>query len=61
MDDGLGEEDVLKGIIGSTSFSKPNVPENKEIKRHEIYDNTYYIPNNKLRLLETPMNSSLTF
>lgn len=28
---------------------------------HEIYDNTYYIPNDKLRLLEIPMNSNLTF
>lgn len=28
---------------------------------HEIYDNTYYIPNDKLRLLEIPMNSNLSF
>ena len=28
---------------------------------HEIYENTYYIPNDKLRLLEIPMNSNLTF
>ena len=28
---------------------------------HEIYDNTYYIPNDKLRLLEIPMNSNLFF
>ena len=28
---------------------------------HEIYENTYYIPNDKLRLLEVPMNSSLRF
>jgi len=28
---------------------------------HEIYNNTYYIPNDKLRLLEIPMNSNLTF
>ena len=28
---------------------------------HEIYPDTYYIPNLKLRLLEIPMNSSLSF
>jgi len=28
---------------------------------HEIYEGTYYIPNDKLRLLEVPMNSSLKF
>jgi|TARA_B110001450_G_scaffold249405_1_gene266767 nucleosome binding factor SPN SPT16 subunit len=28
---------------------------------HEIYKDTYYLPNDKLRLLEIPMNSSLTF
>ena len=28
---------------------------------HEIYDRTYYIPNDKLRLLEIPMNSNLFF
>jgi len=31
------------------------------IKPHEIYDNTNYIPNKGLRLLDIPMNSSLTF
>ena len=30
-------------------------------RNHEIYDKTYYIPNDKLRLLEIPMNSSLVF
>jgi hypothetical protein len=28
---------------------------------HEIYDRTYYIPNDKLRLLEIPMNSNRFF
>jgi hypothetical protein len=31
------------------------------MKPHEIYENTSYIPNAGLRLLEIPMNSSLTF
>ena len=35
---------------------------NKKGKRdHEVYKDTYYIPNDKLRLLEIPMNSSLFF
>ena len=28
---------------------------------HEVYDSTYYIPNNKSRLLEIPMNSDIFF
>lgn len=31
------------------------------IRPHEIYDNTNYIPNTGLHLLDVPMNSSLTF
>ena len=38
------------------------VIKNKKGKRdHEIYKDTYYIPNNKLKLLEVPMNSSRQF
>ena len=32
-----------------------------DVKPHEIYENTEYIPNTALRLLEIPMNSLLTF
>ena len=28
---------------------------------HELYADSYYLPNNKLRLIEVPMNSSLYF
>jgi hypothetical protein len=31
------------------------------MKKHEIYDNTYYIPNSKVRILETPISASLSF
>lgn len=31
------------------------------MRKHEIYDNTSYIPNTKVRILETPMSSSLSF
>ena len=32
-----------------------------EVRPHEIYENTQYIPNKELRLLDIPLNSSLTF
>ena len=35
--------------------------EEGHLRRHEIYDGTYYIPNTKVRVLEIPMNSSLSF
>ena len=34
---------------------------NATIRGHEIYENTTYIPNNQLRLMEIPMTSSLAF
>ena len=34
---------------------------NSELRPHEIYENTCYIPNKQLRLMEIPMTSSLTF
>ena len=39
--------------------SQPN--NNNEVLPHDIYDNTSYIPNKHLRLMEIPMTSSLTF
>ena len=39
--------------------SGPN--NNNEVLPHDIYDNTSYIPNKHLRLMEIPMTSSLTF
>ena len=32
-----------------------------EVRPHEIYENTQYIPNKELRLLDIPLNSSLPF
>lgn len=42
--------DVVKGIGKDT-----------EVRPHEIYENTQYIPNKELRLLDIPLNSSLPF
>jgi len=47
------------GFKSTITGSKKKQSEN--LRKHEIYDNTYYIPNNKIRVLETPMASSLTF
>ena len=48
--------------FGQTDYNQNNEQKVKLGKRnHEIYDKTYYIPNDKLRLLEIPMNSSLLF
>ena len=33
----------------------------QQMRPHEIYERTDYIPNTPLRLLEVPLNSSLTF
>lgn len=35
--------------------------QNEVMRKHEIYDNTYYIPNSKVRILETPISASLSF
>lgn len=50
-------------MIGSSAIPRSNAPQIKSqnLRKHEIYDNTYYIPNNKIRLLDIPINSSLTF
>lgn len=62
----LNQEDNLdtfeEDILESPDFVGRGAELKKSGKRdHEIYDNTYYIPNDKLRLLEIPMNSNLLF
>jgi hypothetical protein len=57
-------DDPLKNLVGQTAFLKKESIQDKnnlDLRKHEIYDNTYYIHNNKIRLLEIRMNSSLTF
>ena len=53
MDDDYGDEG------GPMVFDSAKLKSGK--RDHEIYEGTYYIPNDKLRLLEVPMNSSLRF
>jgi hypothetical protein len=48
--------DDATGAVG-VPLGKPG----QVLKPHEIYDGTSYIANTGLRLLEIPMNSSLTF
>ena len=53
MDDGYDEDEA------PMAFDNKKLTSGK--REHEIYEGTYYIPNDKLRLLEVPMNSSLRF
>ena len=50
-------------MIGASAIPRSSSAQTKaqNLRKHEIYDNTYYIPNNKIRLLDIPMNSSLAF
>ena len=43
------------------TFKREEKAKVNQLRKHEIYENTYYIPNNKVRVLEIPMNSSLSF
>ena len=55
----IPEEDEDYGDELAFGFDNTKLKSGK--RDHEIYEGTYYIPNDKLRLLEVPMNSSLTF
>jgi hypothetical protein len=63
------EDDANLGDPTSDSFWRSQVPftssqgaaQQEGIRKHEIYDQTYYIPNSKIRILETPISASLTF
>jgi hypothetical protein len=58
MDDG-GPTQPHAYVYKPQTSSAPQ--EDGHLRKHEIYENTYYIPNSKVRILETPMSSSLTF
>jgi hypothetical protein len=64
-DEPAEEEDVLNDLPyqNSSMLSRPSKGGSSKsaLKKHEIYDNTSYIPNTKVRILETPMSSSLSF
>ena len=47
---------INMGVIAQREIGKGG-----EVRPHEIYENTQYIPNKELRLLDIPLNSSLTF
>lgn len=54
------EEDPWRSQVPYTS-SAGAAQKNEGMKKHEIYDNTYYIPNSKVRILETPISASLSY
>lgn len=49
------------GLEAELQNAPAPVYKSSEPKPHEIYQRTEYIPNTALRLLDVPMNSSLTF
>lgn len=53
----FAEQDIAFGSV----MVNPAQKKVNGVRLHEIYENTTYIPNTSLRLLEIPMNSSLTF
>ena len=57
----LKEEDDLFDDLQYEEDDIPVKPSLGGKREHEIYKDTYYIPNDKIRLLEIPTNSNLTF
>jgi len=62
-EDTNADDDLDMPYVSSHSVARGEKPTtiNNNLRKHEIYDNTYYIPNTKVRILETPMSSSLSF
>lgn len=54
-------DDFMEDIGDDFDMGGKGAPLKSGKRDHEIYDKTYYIPNDKLRLLEVPMNGSLYF
>ena len=64
LDQKDADEIEMQYLDGDDATGPVGVPLGKPgqvMKPHEIYENTSYIANSGLRLLEIPMNSSLTF
>jgi hypothetical protein len=58
------ENDILNDMPYASSHGgreRVNKGSGSNVRKHEIYENTSYIPNTKVRILETPMSSSLSF
>lgn len=63
-DDQPEEDDILNDMPYASSLSgreRVKIGSSSSVRKHEIYENTSYIPNTKVRILETPMSSSLSF
>ena len=45
--------------INYGAIAQREIGKGGEMRPHEIYENTQYIPNKELRLLDIPLNSSL--
>jgi len=51
----------LNNLAGIGALAMKDIGKGGEPRPHEIYENTMYIPNKELRLLDIPLNSSLNF
>ena len=51
-------QDILDDILEEPVNYRPRLSGKQD---HQIYKDTYYIPNDKLRILEIPVASSLNF
>ena len=59
-----GEDEIEMVDLNQINFGAlaiKDIGKGGEMRPHEIYENTQYIPNKELRLLNIPLNSSLSF
>lgn len=51
----------LNNLADIGALAQKDIGKGGELRPHEIYENTMYIPNKELRLLNIPLNSNLNF
>ncbi len=58
----LKAQDIAEDVIDDRKMYLPiGSSGGQQLKSHEVYQNTQYIPNTVLRLLHVEMNGSITF
>ena len=51
----------LNNLAALGAIAQAEIGKGGQLRKHDIYENTQYIPNKELRLLNVPLNSSLNF
>jgi len=51
----------LNNLANLGALAQQEIGKSAQLRCHEIYENTMYMPNKELRLLDIPLNSSLNF